>query len=76
MRNIYILKKRLIIMTLERFMKTYANLPINVREEVILVVNIDGKDKPITWDVAYLEIKSKTKLGEKILKTLKELDII
>lgn len=63
-------------MTLEQFMKTYANLPINVRGEIILVININGKDKPITWDVAYLEIKSKTKLGEKILKNLDELDII
>ena len=63
-------------MTLERFMKTYTNLPLGVREEVILVVKINGQDKPITWDVAYIEIKGKTELGKKVLKSLIKLDII
>ncbi len=63
-------------MSLERFMKTYSSLPINVRNEVILVIKINEIDKPITWDVAYIEIKNKTKLGSNILKSLIELDII
>ena len=57
-------------------MKTYSSLPINVRNEVILVIKINEIDKPITWDVAYIEIKNKTKLGSNILKSLIELDII
>lgn len=56
----------------EKFLKVYANLPLNVREEVIDVTD----DKPMTWNVAYLEIKNNTRLGQKILKKLEELEII
>lgn len=56
----------------ERFLKVYSNLPINLRKEIILVI----EDKPITWDVAYLEVKNNTALGEKILNKLAELKII
>lgn len=59
-------------MSTERFMKVYSNLPINLRKEIIVVID----DKPITWDVAYVEIKNNTKLSERILKKLIELDII
>jgi len=58
----------------ERFLKIYANLPINVREEIIYVVL--PKKQPITWNVAYLEVKNNTSLGEDILKKLEELKII
>lgn len=57
----------------ERFLKIYANLPLNIREGAICVLDKRG---PITWNVAYLEIKNNTKLGEEILKTLEELKII
>ena len=57
----------------ERFFKVYANLPLNLREEVVLVLPEHG---PITWQVAYLEIMNETKLGAGILKKLIELDII
>ena len=57
----------------ERFLKIYAGLPINLRDEIILVLPSIG---PITWNIAYLEIKQNTKLSEQILKRLDELDII
>lgn len=63
-------------MSFESFMKTYSNLPLNVREEIILVIQLENKDTPITWDVAYIEIKGKTKLGTEILKRLEKLKII
>ena len=56
----------------ERFLKVYSNLPINLRKEIISVID----EKPVSWDVAYLEVKSDTKLGQKILKKLSELNII
>lgn len=56
----------------EKFFKVYANLPLNLREEIILVV----KDEPITWKVAYLEISNNTKLGDEILEKLEALDLI
>lgn len=56
-----------------RFLKVYANLPINLRNEIILV--LEGKG-PITWNVAYLEINYETNLGKKIFNKLVELDLI
>jgi len=57
----------------ERFLKLYANLPLNLRKETILVLDEKG---PITWDVAYLEVENKTKVGDIILNKLAEMDII
>ena len=56
----------------DRFFKIYSNLPMNVRKEIVLVID----NQPITWSVVYNEIANKTKLGEKILKKLIELEII
>ena len=56
----------------ERYLRIYANLPLNIREEVIYVAD----DKPISWNVAYLEIKNETKLGREIVKKLEDLEII
>lgn len=49
-----------------RFIKVYSDLPINIRREVIAIINED----PISWNVAYLEIKNETELGQKILNKL------
>ena len=57
----------------QRFYKVFANLPINLREEVILVIPEKG---PITWQVAYLEIDNETVLGGTILEKLSDLQII
>ena len=57
----------------ERFLKIYSKLPINLRDEIILVLPDKG---PITWNIAYLEIKRGTYLSEEILKKLVELGII
>ncbi len=56
-----------------RFLKVYANLSINLREEIILALPGTG---PITWNAAYSEIDNNTKLGEKIFEKLLELKII
>lgn len=56
----------------ERFYKVYNNLPLNLREEVVLVIN----NEPITWKVAKLEIDQNTKLSLEILEKLSELIII
>lgn len=56
----------------EDFFKIYSNIPIEERNNVIVVI----KEKPISWNLAYQEIKNKTELGQKILKILKSLDII
>jgi len=56
----------------EDFFKTYSNVPLEERNNVVVVID----EKPISWNLAYQEIKNKTKIGEKILKILKELEII
>lgn len=60
-------------MNKERFFKIYANLPLNLREEIVLVLLQKG---PITWNVAYLEINNDTELGKEILQKLIDLKFI
>lgn len=64
----------------ERFLRAYANLPLNTRREIILILEEEERDvvmkQPITWEVAYLEVKNNTPKSEKILKKLEELKII
>lgn len=57
----------------ESFLKIYANLPLGVRDEIILALD-DGK--PITWNVAYLKVVENTPLSEIILYKLEKLQII
>jgi hypothetical protein len=54
------------------FLRVYANLPIDVRKEIILVVD----NQPITWNVAFEEINNDTKTGSVILKKLIEMEFI
>ena len=56
----------------EKFLKTYANLPMGVRTEVIAV--LDGE--PMSWRVCRREILADTRLGKRILKYLIELKLI
>ena len=56
----------------EDFFKIYSNIPIEERKNVVVVTD----EQPISWSLAYQEIKNETELGEKIFKILKELDII
>ncbi len=55
------------------FIRVYANIPIPIRHEIIY---INDKGKPISWDVAYLEIENNTELGRKILERLSRMKII
>jgi hypothetical protein len=57
----------------EKFLKIYANLPLGVRREIILVLD-DGR--PITWDVAFVEVDANTPLSKEILEKLEKLKII
>lgn len=49
-----------------KFLRTYANVPDNLRGDIIAVVD----DKTYTWNTAYFEIKNNTKLSKKVLKEL------
>ena len=56
----------------EQFLKIYANLPIGVRTEIILIL----ENQPLTWNSAYLEILNNTPLSKEILEKLSKLEII
>ena len=58
----------------ENFLKIYANLPLGVRQEIILV--LDEKGRTITWDSAFFEVKNDTELSKIILEKLDKLEII
>lgn len=57
----------------EKFLKTYANLPLGIRQEIVLV--LDDR-RPITWDVAFVEVQADTPLSKQILEKLALLEII
>lgn len=56
----------------EKFLKIYADIPLSLRREIILVL----EDGPISWNVAFVEVSNKTNKSEIILKKLNELKII
>lgn len=56
-----------------RFMKVYANLPLGIRNEVVVVLDEHG---PLSWNAAYVEIANDTALGREILTKLIEMGVI
>lgn len=60
-------------MNRDAFFRFYANLPIGVRRDVVLDLKERG---PITWEVAYREIKIDSELGKEILEKLVELKFV
>lgn len=58
----------------EQFLRVYANIPLNLRDDIILVIG--DKKRPISWDVAYFEVRENTETSKEILKKLKKLDLI
>jgi len=60
----------------EKFLRTFANVPLNLRAEIILVLEENKIKQPITWEVAYFEIKNNTEKSKKILEKLEELKLI
>ncbi len=57
----------------DRFFRVYANLPVGLRDQVIIVLPEVG---PMSWNVAYIEVSNNTKLGDTIVEKLVELKII
>jgi len=54
------------------FLKIYADIPLNLRRETILILN----KEPLTWNVVYVEVYNNTEKSKIILKKLREMDII
>lgn len=56
----------------DKFLKIFANLPLPIRDEIILSL----EEKPLTWNVAYIEIVNDTPLSKEILEKLEKIGII
>lgn len=55
-----------------QFLKIYANLPLNQRDEIIVVLD----DQPLTWNAARIEIQNDTDKGKEIIGKLIRLGIL
>lgn len=55
-----------------KFLQIYANLPLNQRTEIVVVVD----NEPLTWNAVKIEIENNTDKGKEILGKLVELGII
>jgi hypothetical protein len=55
-----------------KFLKIYANLPLSLRSEIVLVID----DEPLTWNACFIEIENGTEKSKLILEKLKKLKII
>ena len=58
--------------TKEQFLKIYADLPLVLRKEIILVLD----KEPVTWNAAYVEVFNNTEESKIMLKKLREMGII
>jgi hypothetical protein len=66
------MKEENVLTAKERFLSAYANLPLSVRNEIIIVFN----DEPMTWNAVFLEVSHNSEKGNAIIEKLKELNII
>lgn len=55
-----------------KFLRIYANLPLNQRGEIVIVID----DEPLTWNAARIEIENDTDKGKEILDKLIKIGII
>lgn len=55
-----------------KFLKIYANLPLSLRNEIIVVID----DEPLTWNATNIEVENDTKKGKEILDKLVKFGII
>lgn len=61
----------------EKFLRSYANIPWTARKEIALVLEDGtGKKQPITWEVAYFEVKNNSPKSAEMLEKLEELGLI
>lgn len=57
----------------ERFLNTFANIPLNIRKTIIYV---DDDYGAMTWLVLWLEVKADTEVARKALEFLSATEII
>lgn len=68
----YVIRLMIQVMDSARFQQIYANLPLNARNEIIVVID----DKPLTWNAAKIEVDNDTPAGQEIIKKLIAMGIL
>ena len=66
------MKKEEFLKQKAKFLKIFANIPLNLRDEIIAVV----EDQSISWLVAYTEIKQDTDKANQIIDQLKKIGVL
>ena len=56
-----------------QFYKTYANIPLGLRNEIVVVVS---DNEPLSWNAAKIEIDNSTDKVEEILEKLSKLGFL
>lgn len=59
-------------MDISRFLQVYANLPVALRNQIIVIID----DVPLTWNAVYLELTTETELGKRAYEKLIEMEIL
>ncbi len=65
-------EKKSIDVLRSRFFKTFASIPINLRDEIVAVID----DQPVSWAAAFIEVKGQTKKGDHILTLMDGLNLL
>lgn len=55
-----------------KFQQIYANLPLNQRKEIVIVID----DEPLSWNAVKIEVDNDTEKAQEILEKLVKLGII
>ena len=55
-----------------RFLKIYSSIPLNLRDEIVAIVD----NEPVSWAATYIEVKGKTEKGNKILELMERLKLL
>jgi len=55
-----------------KFNRAYANMPLNIRKEIVAVVD----NEPMTFSVIKLELNNETEMGYKALDNMIKMKII
>lgn len=55
-----------------RFLRTYTNLPLGIRNEISVVVD----NEPISWNALKIEVENNTLVAKKALEILDKLNFL
>ena len=55
-----------------KFLKVFSRVPLELRNEIVAVLD----EEAVTWSVANIEVKGKSKKGDKILESMDSLGIL